>query len=90
MPIEITRLTSSYGVMTKIITRGPDGKPKSISAPPMSFGVAERLRLSDVTPCEAMSNLLNAGINSQQGLTLGIIREGLQCALLLFRDTCLR
>jgi hypothetical protein len=83
MSIEITRLTSSFGVMTKIITRGPDGKPKSISAPPMSFGIAERLRLSDVTPCEAMSNLLNAGISAQQGLALGIIREGKPAICLL-------
>jgi hypothetical protein len=72
--IEITRFIKTGGPLTKRISVGPDGKPKSDgSACVMSHGSARRLRFSNITEfAECIGNL-----NPSEAIALGALRHGL-------------
>ncbi len=71
---EITNFTKSGGPLTKRISLGPDGIPKSDgSACVMSRGSARRLRFTSITEfAQFIGNL-----NPSEAIALGILRHGL-------------
>jgi hypothetical protein len=71
---EITGFTKSGGPLTKRISLGPDGTPKSDgSACVMSRGSATRLRFTSITEfAQSIGNL-----NPSEAIALGVLRHGL-------------
>ena len=69
--VELTELRKLSGILSKKITLGDDGKPKSDgSGCRLTFGMARRNRMNGGDPAGALAGYLN-GMDSKTALALG-------------------